>query len=161
GSPRSARSGSARAGLEPSTHPVRPEVERAVDIGPRVDRAGTLVPPVDARRQELVGAGVADLALDLRVLDEPARLGTERAVPRRHLAALATAQHVEDGIRGAGFRDRETDAHGAGFRPIDHREAFAEPPADRALEVGDEAEEVALGHGVERLPAASPERHRL
>ena len=133
-----------------------------MDVGPRVDRQCPLgPPPVDARCQELVGTGVADLTLDLRALDEPARLGMQRAAAGRHVTVAAGTQHVEDGIRGTRLRDREPDPHGAGLRLLDQLEAVAEVPADGAFEVGDEAKEVALRHGVERLPAASPERHRL
>ena len=85
----------------------------------------------------------------------------QRAAARRHVTVAPGAQHVEDGIRGARLGNREPDPHDAGLRLPDQLEAVAEAPANGAFEVGDEAEEVALGHRVERLPAASPERHGL
>src|SRR5256885_1649 len=97
-------------------------------------------PPADARRQELVGAGVTDLAFDLRVLDEPPRLGVQRPAAWRHVDVASGAQHVQDRIRSAGLGDRETDSHDAGLRLVDQLEPVAEASTDGTLEVGHQAE---------------------
>src|SRR5207247_3517559 len=106
--------------------------------GARRPTCRSAVPPRAAAGRHplpgLVGTSVADLTLDLRALDEPARLGMQRAAAGRHVTVAAGTQHVEDGIRGTRLRDREPDPHGAGLRLLDQLEAVAEVPADGAFE---------------------------
>jgi hypothetical protein len=79
----------------------------------------------------------------------------------RHVVAAVAAQHVEDGIGLARFRDREPDAQRARAGLVGHPERGVQAAAHDGLEIGDQSQQVAFRHGIERLPSAPPERHRL
>src|SRR5258705_7795423 len=102
---RSARSAPPGPSLQPSAHPVDPELECAVELRPRIDRRRVSPSPaIDALREKRVRLRVPDLTLDRRGLDELAQLGPKVSVTVWFGLARGR-QHVEYGIRGACLGD--------------------------------------------------------
>src|SRR5688572_6691120 len=145
-----------RLRLEPAAQAAHPAIERAVDVRPRVQRrrAAILSPAVHALREHGAALRVANLALDVGLLEEAAHLRME--LGRVLLAGIdiaARREHVQDRVRDPGVGDSESDAHDAGRGRVDELIVGAEPVAERLLEVRHQAEEVLLRHRTERVLA--------
>src|SRR5262249_18758690 len=157
--------GSARPGAprELRGHALGPEVERAIDLGPGLGCRDLAPPAVDAFRQQHVGLRVADLSLDRRGFEEATRLQIQCAAAgaMRPTGATRGREHVQYRVRGMRVGDPEADPHHAGSGLVDEAEVLLQVRAHRALEVGDEPQEVLLRHRLERSASAPPERHGL